>query len=148
MLRWITAFCLLLLVACAPDGKTPTYEVPLQASEFAAITFEGVGSIDVLAQMSVAMNETNSGFIFKGYNQYSTAINAFWSKVAGQSAQVYFVANDVNTNDRQNRTVLSVVTDPGPPPLVETFKVSLRDLLLSTIERLKLDPKQVKVVLK
>jgi hypothetical protein len=148
MFRWITAFCLLLLVACAPDGKAPTYEVPLEAREFASITFEGVGSIDVLAQMSVAMNETNSGFIFKGYNQFSTSINAFWSKVAGQNAQAYFVANDVNTNDRQGRTVLSVVTDPGPPPLVETFKVSLRDLLISTVERLKLDPKNVKVILK
>ncbi|MFN3267041.1 MAG: hypothetical protein ACK41E_09405 [Deinococcales bacterium] len=143
------AMLALLFVACAPSERVVS-EIPSYVSVYATITLEGVDSLDTFTQMTISMREkaANHGFIFRAYNTSSTSISALWIKVAGQSAQTYFRADEIKENDKKNRVVLTLLTDPNPPPLVDTFNRSLGDMLTDLADRLKLPYNKIKIQLK
>ncbi len=149
-MKFLSLFLLLFVfVACAPEQRR-TNEIPSFAGVYGKITIEGVDSLDFLTQTTISMRERAAahGFIFRAFNDSSTAINALWLKIAGQSAETYFRADEIRENDKINRVVVTVLTDPSPPPLRDNFNNSLRDLLIDVADRLKLPLNNIKVELK
>ncbi len=137
------------LGSCTPTDRIVT-EIPSYAGVYARVTIEGADSIEVLTQLAISTREksANHGFVFRAFNQSSTSINALWIKIGGQSAQTYFRADEIRINDPKNRVVMSVLSDPNPPPLTNIFNQSLRVLLEDLADRLKLPLSQFKVELK
>jgi hypothetical protein len=140
------AFLVLVFVACAPSERIVS-EIPSYAGVYGKITLNGVDSLDTFTQMTISMREkaASHGFIFRAYNSGSTSINALWIKVAGQTAQSYFRADEIRDNDKKNRVVITILTDPSPPPLREVFNQSLSDMLTDVADRLKLAYKNITI---
>jgi hypothetical protein len=143
------AFLVLVFVACAPSERVVS-EIPSYAGVYGKITLNGVDSLDTFTQMTISMREkaANHGFLFRAYNSGSTSINALWIKVAGQSAETYFRADEIRDNDKKNRVVITILTDPSPPPLREVFNKSLSDMLTDVADRLKLAYNKITIELK
>ncbi len=142
-------FLAFLAVSCTPNERIVS-EIPSYAGIYARITIEGADSIESLTQITVSMREkaAGHGFIFRAYNSGSTSVNALWIRVAGQQAQTYFRADEIRENDKKNRVVFTLLTDPSPPPLKEVFNDSLGSLLSDLADRLKLPLSQFKVELR
>ena len=145
----LLAVLAVLAVSCAPSERLVS-EIPRFAGVYARITIEGTDSITLFTQMTLSMREKASshGFVFRAYNTGSTSVNALWFRIAGQQAQSYFRADEVRDNDKKNRVVLTLLTDPNPPPLPEIFNDSLVLLLSDLSDRLNLPPTRFKVELK
>jgi hypothetical protein len=143
------ALMVLLMVSCAPSERVVS-EIPSYAGVYGKITLNGVDSLDTFTQMTISMREkaANHGFVFRAYNTGSTSINALWIKIAGQSAQAYFRADDIRDNDKKNRVVITILTDPSPPPLRDVFNKSLSDMLTDVADRLKLSYNKITIELK
>jgi hypothetical protein len=143
------ALMVLLMVSCAPSERIVS-EIPSYAGVYGKVTLTGVDSLDTFTQMTLSMREkaASHGFIFRAFNTGSTSINALWIRVAGQSAQTYFRADDIRENDKKNRVVITLLTDPSPPPLRVDFNKSLSDMLTDVADRLKLPYKNINIELK
>jgi hypothetical protein len=149
VMKVFLAFLMLAIVSCAPSERIVS-EIPSFAGVYGKITINGVDSLDTFTQMTISMREkaASHGFIFRAYNSGSTSINALWIKVAGQSAQSYFRADDIRDNDNKNRVVITILTDPSPPPLRAAFNKSLSDMLVDVADRLKLAYNKISIELK
>ncbi len=137
------------LVSCAPSQRVVS-EIPSFAGVYAKITLVGVDSIDTFTQMTISMREraTAHGFVFRAYNTGSTSISALWLRIVGQQAQTYFRADEIRDNDKKNRVIITVLTDPSPPPLQDIFNESLGLFLNDLADRLKIPTKNIKVELR
>jgi hypothetical protein len=136
----------LTLISCNPSQRIVS-EIPSYAGAYAKITIEGTDSLESLTQMTISMKEksANHGFIFRAFNTGSTSINALWIKIAGQSAQTYFRADDIRENDKKNRVVITLLSDPNPPPINNIFDKSIVVLVEDLQDRLKLPSNKIKI---
>ncbi len=146
---FLLAFLATIAVSCSPSARIVS-EIPSYAGVYARITIEGADSIESLTQITISMREkaAGHGFVFRAYNSGSTSVNALWIRVAGQQAQTYFRADEIRDNDKKNRVVFTLLTDPNPPPLKEVFNDSLGALLSDLADRLKLPLNKFKVELR
>jgi hypothetical protein len=142
----LMALLALFVVSCAPS-QIATSEIPKFATPYVRITFEGTDSLELFTQMTLTMREKSAthGFIFRSYNTGSTSVNALWLKIAGQSAETYFRADNIRENDQKERVSMTLLTDPSPPPLINVFNQSLVVLLDDLSGRLKIPSNKIKI---
>ncbi len=146
MKKLLIALVGITLISCTPTERIVS-EIPSYAGAYARITLNGTDSLETLTQLSVSMREksANHGFIFRALNSGGTAVNALWIKVAGQSAQTYFRADNIRDNDQKKIVVITVLSDPNPPPLTNVFNQSVVSLVEDLQDRLRLPTNKIKI---
>jgi hypothetical protein len=146
MKRFFIALLGLTLIACAPSPRV-TNEIPSFAGAYAQITLEGTDALETLTQMTISMREksANHGFVFRAFNSSSTAINALWLKIAGQSAETYFRADNIRENDQKKRVIITLLSSPNPPSSIGVFNQSIVILLEDLQDRLKIPSNKIKI---
>ncbi len=146
MKRYLIAFIGMILISCTSSQRIVT-EIPSYAGAYARITLEGTDSFETLTQMTISMREKSAGhgFIFRALNSGGTAVNALWIKIAGQSAQTYFRADNIRENDKKKIVVITVLSDPNPPPVFNIFDQSIVELVQDLQDRLKLPGNKIKI---
>ena len=146
MKKLLIALIGMTLISCTPSERIVS-EIPSFAGAYARITLDGTDSLESLTQMSISMREKSAshGFIFRALNSSGTAVNALWIKVAGQSAQTYFRAENIRENDKKKIVIITVLSDPNPPPLPNVFSQSIVTIVEDLQDRLKLPKANIKI---
>ena len=146
MKRFLIALIGLTLISCAPSERIVS-EIPSYAGVYARITLEGTDALEALTQLSISMREksANHGFIFRALNSSGTAVNALWIKIAGQTAQTYFRSENIRENDQKKIVVITVLSDPNPPPLTNIFNQSIVTMVEDLQDRLRIPSNKIKI---
>ena len=125
-------FAVLGLVACAPQEVPPLEAAPADAGAFARMKFAAPPEKVFPALRDSVENGTGDMLITNVYTGRN-GVSAFWQKIAGQSARIYFTIQADGEN-----SLVKVSTVPARAPEAQLLARSLNTVGNDVADRLGL----------
>lgn len=119
------------LSACAPEPQDVT--ISSFAKPFAKITL-ATDKNKAFVGLRNSLESGKGAFVIVGTLRDQDGFRVYWSKIAGQSATVYFKIEG-NTES----SLIRILTEPSPPPLAELLAKDLNTVAQGVRDELGLE---------